>query len=301
MHVKILRPVGIPTSDTMSITYRDFEHANPFDSNRDSRYFYPSPAHEEALGRLKYLAEDGNFGLGMLSGTTGSGKSLIRTIFHAHLDKSRFSSVVIENSLLDLDGLLLEILSQMRGKRYHPEDVPDRYSKISEFKRLLHDDIVKHSRHLIISIDEAQMLSNATLEGVRSLTNINSSQQNLMTVLLIGQPELQSVVKGLPQLDQRIGLRCRIGNLDREETVAYINHRIEIAQLQQKTSISEYMFHKLYRATQGNPRLINGLFKLALEHARLNEKILDDSSLSAVISDQCMPWYETTDNKGLTS
>lgn len=299
MNVRTLHPVSIPADDTTPVTSGDFEHANPFDSNRDSRYFYPSPSHKEALGRLRYLAEDGNFALGMLSGTIGSGKSLIRTIFHARLDKSRFISVIIENSLLDLDGLLLEIISQMRGERYQSVDVPDRYSKLSEFKRLLHDDVVRHDRHLIISIDEAQMLDRATLEGLRSLTNINSSQQNLMTILLIGQPELVSVVKGLPQLDQRIGLRFFIGNLNQEKTVAYINHRIKVSQLQQKTCISENMFHQLYRVTQGNPRMINGLLKLALEHARGNEKPLDDISLSAVINDRHMPYCETINKKGL--
>ncbi len=89
----------------------------PFDNTRDTRFFYPSASHAEALSQLFLLTQDRNMGIGVLTGDIGAGKTLLRTLLFARLTDDRHLRVSIENCLLDFDGLLLEILSQMRGGR----------------------------------------------------------------------------------------------------------------------------------------------------------------------------------------
>ena len=263
-----------------------YMNAAPFENNRDSRYYYPSSTHDEALSRLSYLAEDGNFTFGVLSGYCGSGKTYIRTLFHSRLDKDRYISVVIENSLLDLDGLLLEIISQMRGRRCAVSEFPDRYSRIAEFKKCLQEDVAGYGRHLVMTFDEAHLLDTNTLEGIRSLTNINSPLQNLITVLLVGQAELEGKLTALPALDQRIGLRIRLSKLDLATSISYIKHRLNIAGISGRLSLSAGTYEALYKSTEGIPRKINNLLKLTIEFARINNTDIDDAALATVIRDQ---------------
>lgn len=89
----------------------------PFDNTRDTRFFYPSASHAEALSHLFLLTQDRNMGIGVLTGDIGAGKTLLRTLLFARLTDDRHLRVSIENCLLDFDSLLLEILSQMRGGR----------------------------------------------------------------------------------------------------------------------------------------------------------------------------------------
>jgi general secretion pathway protein A len=109
----------------------------PFDNTRDTRYFFPSSGHAEALSRLLVLAEDRNMGMGLLTGEIGSGKTLLRTVLHTRIGADQHLRVSIENGLLGFDDLLLEIISQMRGERVESRDLADRYSRLAAFKRLL--------------------------------------------------------------------------------------------------------------------------------------------------------------------
>ena len=262
------------------------EIAAPFQNNFDKRFYFMSSMHEEAMSRLHYLVEDGNFAIGMLAGPCGSGKSLLRSTLHANLDKQNFYCVAIESPLLDLDGMMLEIISQVRGIRYSTKDLPDRYSRLAEFKSCLHEQVTAPGKHLIISIDEAHLLDNESLEGLRSLSNISAPTQNLFTILLVGQPELEQRINAIPALEQRIGLRVRLSSMDRNTCKKYIEHRMQTAGLVDILELSSHMYASLFMLTGGIPRLINNLLKLGIEYARINNRKLDDSVVSAVISDQ---------------
>ena len=299
MNVKPLHAVSTKSSGTMSAQADEHLHTAPFENTRDRRFFFSSAAHEEALSRLTYLAEDGNFSIGMLCGTVGSGKSLLRTMLHARLNPDHFVRVNIENSLLDFDGMLLEIISQIAGKRQSPIELPDRYSRLAELKHLLSNDVAGSNRHLVITIDEAQMLERATLDHIRALTNISAERNNLMTIILIGQPELESIISSLPQLEQRIGLRCRIDNLGIDEMSQYIEHRLKVAGWLGNMPFTRNILDELYRVCRGNPRILNRLLKLAIEHSRLNEKRLGDNAVIAVIADQITPVHEADQITGL--
>lgn len=258
----------------------------PFDNTRDTRYFFPSAGHAEALSRLLFLAEDRNMGMGLLTGEIGSGKTLLRTLLHARLAGESFVRVSIENSLLGFDDLLLEIISQMRSERLQSSDLPDRYSRLSAFKRTLTEQVANRDRHLVILLDEAQQLDLPTLEAVKGLTNIASERQNFLTIILIGQPEMRGRLRQLPQVDQRVSLRYHLTALSAQEIGQYIEHRLHVAGYVGRFPVDPEALTLLYRASRGVPREINRLCKLALEHLRLRgSNTFDAASIAAVIED----------------
>jgi len=258
----------------------------PFDNTRDTQYFFPSAGHAEALSRLLFLAEDRNMGMGLLTGEIGSGKTLLRTVLHARINTETHVRVSIENSLLGFDDLLLEIISQIRGERLLPSDCSDRYTRLSIFKRLLTEQVAGHGRHLVILLDEAQLLGLEDLDAIKGLTNIASERQNFLTLILIGQPELRARLRQLPQVDQRISLRFHLTALAAEETAEYVRHRLQVAGYQGDFPFTDNALDVLYGASRGIPREINRVCKIGLDHV-LNNALdrFTGESLSAVVDD----------------
>ena len=258
----------------------------PFDNVRDTRFFYPSSVHGEALSRLLFLAEDGNMGIGMLTGEIGAGKTILRTVLHSRLDNRDHVRVSIENCLLDFDDLLLEIISQIRGERQYPQDYPDRYTRLAAFKKILSDEIVNNGKHLVILLDEAQQFEPRTLEAIKGLTNIASERQNFLTLILIGQPELRSLVRRVPQVDQRISLRYHLGALEPQDMRPYLEHRLHSAGWQGDCPFDPDAVQLLHQVSRGIPREINRICKLALEHALRNQqKRIRLAAIDAVVND----------------
>jgi general secretion pathway protein A len=257
-----------------------------FENTRDTRFYFPSAAHGEALSRLLFLARDRNMGIGLLTGDIGAGKTLLRTLLYAQLSAAEHLRVNIENSLLDFDGLLLEMLSQMRGARLQSADLPDRYSRLAAFKRALSELVAAENKHLVVLVDEAQQLDLDTLEALKALTNIASERQNFLTLILIGQPELRERLARLPQVEQRISLRFHLGALTAPETGAYVRHRLNAAGFAGEPPVTADAVALLHGASRGIPREINRLCKLALEHAVTRGlPSLDAAAVGVVVAD----------------
>jgi type II secretory pathway predicted ATPase ExeA len=225
-------------------------------------------------------------GIGLLTGEIGAGKTLLRTLLYARLSSADSVRVNLENSLLDFDGLLLEILSQMRGTRVHSAELTDRYSRLAAFKRTLSEQVVQQDKHLFLLIDEAQQLGLGTLEALKALTNIASERQNFLTLILIGQPELRRHLARLPQVEQRVSLRFHLSALDEAETGDYVRHRLAAAGFVGAPPLNADAVALLYRASRGIPREINRLCKLALEHAITNgQGAMSAAALGVVVED----------------
>jgi general secretion pathway protein A len=239
----------------------------PFDNTRNTRFFFPSSEHAEALARLSFVAADGNMGIALLTGEIGCGKTLVQTVLRKELLATRYVSVVVENGLLSFDELLLEFTSQMRGHRMMPADLPDRYSRLAAFKEVLVESTSRGPRHLMLVIDEAQQLDVDTLDALKGLTNIASEQCNLMTLLLVGQPEIRSTLEHLPHVDQRVGMRYHLNALSRDDTCAYVEHRLRVAGAALQRPFDDAAMGALYAASRGVPRQINRIAKLALDRA----------------------------------
>jgi general secretion pathway protein A len=257
----------------------------PFDNTRDSNYFFASSGHAEALSRLNFLVEDRNMGIGLLTGEIGCGKTVTRTMLHRQLARPAHIVVSLENCLLEFDDLLLEIISQMRSERATSAELPDRYSRLSAFKQILMRQVAESNRHLVIMLDEAQQLSQASIEALKSLTNITSERQNFLTLILIGQPELRNTIRQLRQVDQRVSLRYHLNAMSHDETRRYLEHRLQVAGLQGPMPFDADAVRLLFEASGGVPREINRICKLALDHARANDLVLLDASIINSVTD----------------
>jgi len=257
---------------------------DPFANTRDSRFYFSSDSHRAAITQLQDMLDDGNQGWACLSSAIGLGKTLLRTMLHRSMDPNRHVVISIENSLLDFDQLLLEIISQVSGERAYHADFPDRYSRLAEFKLLLTERLVQSGRHLVLLLDEAQDLEAEMLDKLRHLSNICAEQSNLMSIVLIGGSRLDSKLRGLPALGQRIAVRVNLLPLNIEQTGAYVQHRLNIAGSQQPLPFGDNDLQNLHRASRGVPREINMILKQAINVARLTDKGLSADSLREALN-----------------
>jgi general secretion pathway protein A len=287
MNVDYLRPAVEQQAEKMqqaaSIPLESLT-LDPFANTRDSRFYFSSASHQAALTQLKAMLDDGNQSWACLSSAPGLGKTLLRTMLHQSLDPLRYIGISIENSLLDFDELLLEIISQISGDRAYSADFPDRYSRLSEFKSLLTEHVVQSYRHLVLLLDEAQGLDKKTLENLRNLSNICAEQSNLMSIVLIGGNRLDSTLRGLPELGQRITVRSSLAPLDIDQTGAYLQHRLNIAGCQQAVPFDDGDLQSLQQVSRGIPREINTILKHAISLAKLSDNNLSSDNLRQALN-----------------
>ncbi len=246
----------------------------PFEELCDTRFFFESDDHREALDRMLYVVNDRNMHIGLLTGEIGSGKTLTKTVFQKSLARHTFEIVGFENSHFAFPDILFDIVTRIsRPAHDHPHRgglaVPSRgdmYLLMNEFKSLLETLFFEEKRHLTLIFDEAQQLEDAVLDDIKNLTNLSTETQNYLTIFFVGQPELREKIKRLKQIDQRIFLRFHLNNLDYVNTVKYISHRLRIAGLENYGIFTDPALEVIFRMTSGVPREINRLCKLALNY-----------------------------------
>jgi general secretion pathway protein A len=246
----------------------------PFEELCDTRFFFESDDHREALDRMLYVVNDRNMHIGLLTGEIGSGKTLTKTVFQKSLAKNAFAVVGFENSRFAFPDILYDIVARTfrqlhDGPQKKSFDQPPRgdlYALMGRFKTLVEYLFFEEKRHLTLIFDEAQRMDDSVLDEVKSLTNISSETQNYLTIFFVGQPELRDKIKLLKQIDQRIFLRFHLNNLDYNNTVKYIFHRLRIAGLENVGIFTDPALEMVFRMTGGVPREINRLCKLALNY-----------------------------------
>jgi len=233
----------------------------PFSITPDPRYLFMSERHGEALAHLVYgVTESGGFV--QLTGEVGTGKTtLCRTLLLNRMPTNADVAVVLNPQLSALEFLesICEELSI---------EVPQPKGSIKALIDALNRHLLDahaEGRRTILIVDEAQNLAPDVLEEVRLLTNLETSKQKLLQIILIGQPELRELLarNDLRQLAQRITGRYHLEPLTREETNQYIEHRLKVA-----GALGEVFDAgargKVFRLAQGVPRLINVICDRAL-------------------------------------
>ena len=240
----------------------------PFEATWDTRFFFQSRDHEEALNRLCFLVGEETMHLGLLTGEIGCGKTLTRAVFRERLDRRHFQVFTQENSSFAFKDLLASALQELDGipaaKRPSKFVLCERLKAVTEALR-------RENRHLVLIFDEAQEMSPATLNELKLLTNLNGGGQNFITIILLGQPELRTMVARSPAINQRISLRFHLNSLGARDTQAYIEHRLKVAGHPTGTLFAAEAVERVFHASQGVPRQINRIAKLALEFAWLRE------------------------------
>ncbi len=232
---------------------------DPFKITPDSNYFFLSESHQEALSSLKYLVESEE-GFAVIIGEPGTGKTLTIRKFIDDLppDEVRFAYVLFPN--LSPEELFEAILEDF-GIKSEGETKNRLFAKLRDF--LIEER--KKGRKVLIIIDEAQNLPVETLEELRILSNLETSDTKLLQIILLGQPELEEKLNSpkLRQLKQRITVFVKLRNFTEEETKAYIDFRISRAG-RGNVKIDPKTYSLVYRLSLGIPRLINILMERAL-------------------------------------
>ena len=230
----------------------------PFDNSPNPKFFYLSPEHEEALVRLVYTVRHRK-GCGMLTGEYGCGKTTLSRALIQRLEAERYEIGLLTNPSWNATDFLREALYQL--------GVESRETSKSELLHLLNDVFFRNyreGRDTVIIVDEAQLIADdAVFEEVRLLMNFQTDDRFLVTLLLIGSPELRERVRRLKHLDQRITIRYHLNTLDYTHTAAYVTHRLKMAG--RGTPIfTEEAIKLIFDFTRGTPREINNLCDVAL-------------------------------------
>jgi len=231
----------------------------PFRLVPNPDYLYLSKSHEEALGHLNYAVSQGE-GFVEITGEVGTGKTTLCRQFLENLD-SDTEAAYIFNPKLDSIQLLKEINCEF-GISPDGSTTRDLIETLNSFLM----DKRKEGKNVILLIDEAQNLTEDVLEQLRLLSNLETTTNKLIQIILVGQPELGDMLDSqeLRQLSQRITLRCYLRPLTLKETKEYIRHRIRIASHKQGARFTGGAFRMIYQYSSGIPRKINVICDRAL-------------------------------------
>jgi general secretion pathway protein A len=234
-------------------------NAAPFSITPDPHYLYLSGRHREALAHLLYGVNEGP-GFVLLTGEVGTGKTTLCRSLIEQLPETVDVALLLNPRLSSME-LLAALFDELRI-HYEPDyTLKDFIDTLSSYLLTAHT----VGRRTVLILDEAQNLSEEVLEQVRLLTNLETSNQKLLQIILVGQPELNKLLKqnNLRQLAQRITARYHLLPLSLKDTQAYINHRLAISGA--KTPLfTDAAMRLIYRYSGGVPRLINILSDRAL-------------------------------------
>jgi general secretion pathway protein A len=235
---------------------------SPFNVNPDPRYLFLTKQIQEALAGLTYGIQNRK-GFILLTGEVGTGKTTLLNRLLDWLHGQRVATAYIFNSKLDPSHLFDFMMAEF--------EIPcESREKSQVILRLNHWllDRYRAGEAAVLIVDEAQNLSDDVLEEIRLLTNLETSTEKLLQIVLTGQPELEEKLKmpHLRQLRQRITLRCHTSPLTLEETFGYIAERLRIAGANGEPIFSKEAIQAVHMYSRGIPRVVN----LLCEHALIN-------------------------------
>ena len=249
---------------------------NPFEISPDPSFYCPTPLHNEALANLLYGIERRK-GFVVVTGEVGTGKTLLVQCLLRWLAKNHISFSHVFHTRLSPNEFLQYVLADL--------GLPTAGKNKSELLLELNQHLISRYRQgstTALIVDEGQLLDWDVLEEIRLLTNLETSQQKLLQIVLIGQPELEEKLDSsdLRQLKQRIAFRCNLKPLSESETRGYILQRLEIAGAKDRKEslFTDKALDAIMHYSHGIPRLVNTICENALiaGYARQTRTITPD-------------------------
>jgi general secretion pathway protein A len=227
---------------------------SPFNITPDPRYLFFSRRHRDAYEHILFGINQRK-GFIQVTGEVGAGKS---TLCRAVLEElgQDYATALILNPMMTSIQLIRSILRELGLK----SGGNDRIRLIERLNTFLLER-VEANQDVVLFIDEAQDMSDDLLEQVRLLSNLETDDRKLLQIVLIGQPELRTKLasKELRQLHQRIVVRYHLGPIGRDETEAYIRHRLRVAGANGRPTFSRWALRSIHRYSRGVPRMINAV------------------------------------------
>ncbi len=255
----------------MYAAYFGLKH-EPFSIAPDPRYLFMSERHREALAHLLYGLGGGG-GFVLLSGEIGTGKTTVCRLFLEQIPPNCNVAYIFNPKLTVLE-LLQSVCEEFHippataARGDGPATVKDYLDPLNAFLLEAH----AAGRNNVLIIDEAQNLSAEVLEQLRLLTNLETRERKLLQIVLIGQPELRTMLARpeLEQLAQRVIARYHLDALTPAETEQYIRHRLEVGGLERPMPFEKKAIARIHQLARGVPRRINLLCDRALLGAFAN-------------------------------
>lgn len=232
----------------------------PFHITPDPEFLYSSPSHREALASVIYGVEQRK-GFIAIIGEVGVGKTTVLRTYLERADKERQRIIYLFNANLTFKSLIRTLCTEL-GLSSETEDY-------FELVPRLHEALIEEyrkGRNVVLIIDEAQNMPIETLENLRMLSNLETTKDKLLQIVLCGQIELDYMLNlhQLRQLAQRIVVRAVISPLTSEESVEYIRHRLARAGCKRRIPFTKMAIKAIVRHARGIPRIINILCDNAL-------------------------------------
>lgn len=256
----------------------------PFSITPDPAFVYLSQRHRDALAHLLYgVGQGGSGGFVQLTGEVGTGKTtLCRCLLEQVPEATRIALVL--NPLMSPRELLAAICEEL-----HIDTTGIEHSSKALVDRLNQELLRAHAadERVVVVVDEAQNLSPDSLEQVRLLTNLETSKQKLLQIVLLGQPELRQLLQrqSLRQLAQRITARYHLTPLGAEDTARYVKHRMQVAGARHNP-FRRSAIRALFQRSNGVPRLINIIADRALLAAYAREREHIDGRMVHAAADE---------------
>jgi general secretion pathway protein A len=233
----------------------------PFSLTPDPRYLYRSESHANAFELLQYAVRRRE-GFVVVTGDIGTGKTTLCRALLERIDRRTFTALVLNPFLTEED--LLKLILQDFGVVSREDVKAGRMSGVSKQELIdtLYDfllSLLPLQASAVLIIDEAQNLPVPVLEQLRILSNLETDKEKLLQIILVGQLNLQPLLRSpdMRQLDQRVSIRYELKPLTREETAAYVAHRLQIAGECTSVSFTPKALQLVHHYTGGIPRLIN--------------------------------------------
>ena len=240
----------------------------PFQLNPDPNFYFGSRGHKRAFAYLEYGLVQGE-GFIVITGEIGAGKTTVVQNLVNHLDRERVVPAQLVSTQLDADDLLRSVATGF-GIRIKHEDKARMLAEIEAYLTAL---VLSRKRALLV-VDEAQNLTPRAIEELRMLSNFQLGNQSLLQSFLVGQPGLRELMQAPPmqQLRQRVIASYHLGPMEREETKAYVEHRLRCVGWQNRPRIDPGAYDLIHAFCGGIPRKINTLCNRVLLAAFLGEK-----------------------------
>ena len=225
----------------------------PFRLNPDPQFFFSSKTHKRALSYLRYGIEQGE-GFIIITGDVGTGKTtLIRRLIKSLKAQNIITANIVNSQLQPSD--LLRMVSAEYQLSF------ENLNKATLLKNLekYFVSCVEQNKRVLLIVDEAQNLTQKSLEELRMLSNLQHNGRQLLQSFLVGQKEFRNMIRssGFEQLRQRVIATYHLRPLDIDETRGYIIYRLQVAGWKGDPKINENIYKNVFNYTRGLPRKIN--------------------------------------------